>query len=137
MKDKKPPSINDIKNFENLYDIHRSLRVVARISGWCPTTVKKYVTYRHKRIRKENSKSVVDWRNRTKRKLVDLLGGECKHCGYKKSIKALQFHHTNPKKKDFTISGKSWSFKRLKKEALKCILLCANCHIEEHEKMGW
>lgn len=42
INDKTSPSINDIKIFENLYDTHRSLNIVAELSGWCPTTVKKY-----------------------------------------------------------------------------------------------
>ena len=85
---------------------------------------------------KSNSvKSVVDWRKRTKIRLVDCKGGKCVKCGYNKSVKALEFHHLNPNEKDFTISGKSWSFERLKNEVDKCILVCSNCHIEIHEEI--
>lgn len=36
-----------------------------------------------------------------KRKLefINLLGGCCQKCGYKKNITALNFHHRNPKEK--------------------------------------
>ncbi len=65
----------------------------------------------------------------------DYKGGECQICGYKKCSRALSFHHLNPKKKDFTISAKgltrSWA--KLQEEIDKCILLCANCHMEVHE----
>jgi DNA-binding transcriptional regulator GbsR (MarR family) len=37
-----------------------------------------------------------------------------------------------PEENIFTISGKSWSFERLKKEVEKCILVCSNCHKEIH-----
>ena len=45
----------------------------------------------------------------------------------------MQFHHKNPKEKDFIIGNvgnKSWD--RIKIEMKKCILLCANCHMIEH-----
>jgi transposase len=71
-------------------------------------------------------------------KCVDYKGRECKFCGYKKSIAALEFHHTNPSEKDFNIShAKCTTFNEIvKKELDKCILLCACCHREEHEKLG-
>lgn len=74
-------------------------------------------------------------RLRMKIKAVDYLGGECKKCGYNKSLSALDFHHLDANKKDFNIaknSNKSWDF--LKKELDKCVLLCSNCHREEHNK---
>ena len=44
----------------------------------------------------------------------------------------MEFHHLDPNEKDFTISGKSWAFERLKKEVDKCILVCNRCHTEIH-----
>ena len=67
--------------------------------------------------------------------LVNYKGGKCERCGYDKCVQALQFHHLNPDEKDFAISGKSYSFERLKKEVDKCIMVCANCHIEIHEEL--
>ena len=74
-------------------------------------------------------------RYKFKVKAIDYLGGACVKCGYNKSISALQFHHINPHEKQFTISGssnKSWEV--LKKELDKCVLLCGNCHSEEHNR---
>jgi DNA-binding CsgD family transcriptional regulator len=85
---------------------------------------------------KTKSDYVVDWRKRTKVKLVEYKGGCCIKCGYNKSMNVLQFHHLDPSKKDFTIGGKSWSYERLKEEVDKCILVCANCHIEIHEEQN-
>lgn len=83
--------------------------------------------------RKQNkSKAVISWRQRTKVKLVEYKGGKCSCCKYDKCLAALEFHHLNPKEKDFTISGKSWSFEKLKKEVDKCILVCNRCHTEIH-----
>ena len=51
---------------------------------------------------------------------VKLLGGKCSICGYSKCIDALEFHHKNPKEKDFKIwSGNTMSWRDYKKEALK------------------
>lgn len=68
-----------------------------------------------------------------KQRCVDFLGGKCVKCGYKKCLAALDFHHVDPSKKKFGISlklGRSWD--KLKDELQKCIILCANCHTEEH-----
>ena len=85
-------------------------------------------SYRCKKCRSEN---VVEWRRKMKQRLVEYFGGSCKICGYDKYIGALQFHHINPKDKKFGIAiGIVKGFEKTKKEAEKCILVCANCHAE-------
>lgn len=72
-----------------------------------------------------------------KTRLVELRGGECRVCGYKKCIAALEFHHRDPKTKVFELS-KSNLLRRwdvVLAEAEKCDLLCANCHREMEEKL--
>ena len=64
----------------------------------------------------------------------------CVICGYKICINALVFHHIdpstkykspNPYKRDFyTMTNNSW--RRLRAEVDKCIVVCANCHAEIH-----
>jgi hypothetical protein len=76
-------------------------------------------------------------RRAIKKKLVELFGGKCSKCGYDRSLRALGFHHRDPKTKRFTLSLKS----RIKwddvvEEAKKCDLLCANCHMELEEEMA-
>jgi transcriptional regulator with XRE-family HTH domain len=83
---------------------------------------------------KKNSK-IYRLKRRTmlKIKSVEYKGGECILCGYNKCIQALDFHHTNPSEKDFTISGNyNISWDRIKNELDKCILVCSNCHREIH-----
>lgn len=67
-------------------------------------------------------------------KCVEYKGGECVCCGYKKYIGALEFHHRNPKQKDFEISRsvRNGFNEKVKKELDKCELVCSNCHKEIH-----
>lgn len=85
--------------------------------------------------RKNGISNVISWRKRTKRKLIEYKGGKCIKCGYNKCDRSLEFHHLDPNGKDFSISGKSWSFERLKKEVDKCVLVCSNCHGEIHDEI--
>jgi len=44
---------------------------------------------------------------------------------------ALQFHHVDPSTKTFTLrDGGTRSIARMREEARKCVLLCANCHAQ-------
>ena len=81
--------------------------------------------------------SYVDKRRKDlKQKSVDYLGGKCQHCNYSKCIGALDFHHLDPKEKDFGLSnGVVMGWEKIKTELDKCILLCANCHREEHDRL--
>lgn len=76
-------------------------------------------------------------RDKTKELLVEYKGGKCEICGYNKCIGALEFHHKNPFEKDFGIAAKGYtrSIEKNKEEVDKCILVCANCHREIHEKL--
>ncbi len=64
--------------------------------------------------------------------LVSEAGGKCRICGYKRYVGAREFHHLNPSTNTFSLShaGVTRSLARAREEALKCILLCANCHAE-------
>jgi len=85
----------------------------------------------------KNSKKVIPINNSERRKrkahLVKMLGGKCIQCGYNKSLSALSFHHVNPKEKLFDLSHNGnllHDWKEVVAEALKCQLLCLNCHAE-------
>jgi len=70
-----------------------------------------------------------------KLELINLKGAKCEYCGYKKNFAALEFHHPNPNEKDFQLDIRTLSNRRrdvVMVEAKKCLLLCSNCHAEEH-----
>ena len=69
-----------------------------------------------------------------KRKSIEYKGNKCYYCGYSRYQGALQFHHLDPSKKNFSISKiklTTWD-ERATNELDKCVLLCANCHMEVH-----
>jgi Homeodomain-like domain len=87
------------------------------------------------RCRRCRMERVSDRRRQVKAILIEEAGGRCIRCGYDRFIGALQFHHRDRKKKSFAISrkGHTIGIDRLREEARKCDLLCANCHAEiEH-----
>jgi len=70
-----------------------------------------------------------------KLKLIELNGKKCNRCGYNQNYAALEFHHIKPGTKEFqldlrSLSNRTWE--AVLKEAKKCLLLCSNCHAEEH-----
>jgi hypothetical protein len=109
------------KSINNFY-IVRSGKRKGKIQSYCKSC---------------NKKNVVDRLRNFKQKLVDYKGGKCKICGYDKCVGALDLHHRDPSKKNFTFSHiKMTSFEKNKnkicQELDKCDLLCANCHREIH-----
>ena len=71
---------------------------------------------------------------------VDQL--KCQHCEYDKSFVALQFHHRDPSKKEktrdiFSVWLYQLGLKSFQKKIFsnKFIFLCANCHIELHNRI--
>ncbi len=83
---------------------------------------------------KARKRYVSNWRRNTKIKAIEYMGGKCKLCGYNRYVGALEFHHLDPNKKDFSISssGDCRSWKSIQAELDKCIILCSNCHREVH-----
>jgi hypothetical protein len=69
-------------------------------------------------------------RQKIKEILVNEHGGKCHICGYSKYNGALNFHHRDPFQKDFHVT--STGIHKARMEAEKCILVCANCHMEIH-----
>jgi hypothetical protein len=82
----------------------------------CKRCVGEAVTRRHQKLR---------------RTLVDEAGGCCAVCGYDRTIVNLHFHHVDPTKKLFAINtSKGKAIATFRREAKKCVLVCANCHGE-------
>jgi len=82
-------------------------------------------------------KAVAKRRKDIRKKLIEYKGGQCSICGYAKCAQALELHHRNSAKKDFGLSahGLTRSWEKVKTEADKCDLVCANCHREIHSKV--
>ena len=81
-----------------------------------------------------NSCHVNDRRFKIRTKILNMYGNKCSICSYDKYKSALQFHHIDPSKKSFQISGAhSRSWKSIQDELKKCILICSNCHAGIHE----
>jgi transposase len=84
------------------------------------------------RCKKCRSEAVARRRQRIKEDLAREKGGKCLICGYRRCLAALQFHHVDPEQKLFGIAhrGLTRGIDEVRKEVEKCVLLCANCHIE-------
>lgn len=66
------------------------------------------------------------------------FSSECKECG-ESHIACLDFHHTEPEKKDFSISNavsRGWKLDKILNEIEKCEILCANCHRKLHHNLN-
>jgi hypothetical protein len=90
----------------------------------------------HSKCKNCFSKETKDSRKNNKERAIEYKGGCCSRCGYDKNITSLEFHHLDPSQKEITPSkliNRKWEI--LKKEIDKCVLLCSNCHKEEHQKI--
>jgi hypothetical protein len=93
-----------------------------------PRTTVSYTDRINERNKKDKNKKL-----KLKHKCIEYKGGSCIKCGYNKNSSALEFHHLDRNYKDFSISElRRKPFEDIKRELDKCILLCANCHREEH-----
>lgn len=129
-----------IPRFIRIKGVKRSLKNREFCLGCVPWVEKEVLPKTEKvpapvQVKENSPKKVIKVKENRKRRLVKLGGGECKKCGYKKTQRALSFHHLNPEEKSFCLSKnnlkKPW--KTIKKEFKKCDLLCLNCHAEVEE----
>lgn len=68
-------------------------------------------------------------------KYIDSLKTRCVKCGEDRPW-VIQFHHVDPSTKSFNITAPSRGLDNLKRESLKCVCLCSNCHDEFHYFFG-
>lgn len=81
-------------------------------------------------------------REKWKAFMKEAANDECSECGYGESSWALELHHVDPSLKSFTVSGfiTKYGFtaanqELVREEIKKCVVLCANCHRELHERL--
>jgi len=133
-----PEFINEAKR---LYNEIGNIKKVAKKLGTSHQKLRSFIEIKKRKgqTKKERRKSMVkhvdNHRKKMKFRIVDYKGGKCEICGYNKSVASLTFHHINPKDKNFTIGGRNYSWKTMKNEVDKCVLVCANCHGEIHEEI--
>ncbi len=83
------------------------------------------------------NEQTIERQRRFKELCIAYKGGACEHCGYSRYHGALEFHHRDLNEKDFTIAhARLTKFSdKVKLELDKCVLLCSNCHREEHARL--
>lgn len=82
-----------------------------------------------------NKRTIKNTTGRKKKILDELNIHACQICQYSKCIGALEFHHIDPDTKVKHVTPHRVGFKKALEEAKKCMVLCANCHREEHERL--
>ena len=96
------------------------------------------------KVRYHRRDNITKKKLRNRRKIIinryKLLKG-CQLCGYKKHFSALEFDHTDRSSKikavSMLIKGNN-SWKMVKEEIKKCMLLCSNCHrLKTYENKDW
>lgn len=71
-------------------------------------------------------------RRELKAQCVAYKGGQCTVCKLVDDPAVYDFHHIDPKKKDFSFGSTHRSFESLRAELDKCLLVCSNCHRKIH-----
>jgi len=130
----------DIVEIQEYYKNHTLKETTEKfnVGFW---SVKKITENKNKKISEDEKKiinynHVKSFRKKNKERSIEYKGGKCQICGYNKCNSALEFHHPNPENKEFSPSrNMNLSWDKLKLEIEKCILVCANCHREIHERI--
>lgn len=101
-------------------------------SGYCKICTKSHKKEHYQSNKSSYREAALRWR----KWLIDLKSSlKCEKCGYNKSPAALDFHHTDPKTKLFSINHVGCNGKNeeeIEKEINKCVVWCSNCHREHH-----
>ncbi len=107
-------------------------RLKDQLKSWCKICIrtKNKTNYQNNPEKylsraKENRIEKRKWYNEVKSTL------KCEKCG-ENHISTLDFHHIDPKKKEFPISRVYFSKEKILEEIKKCIVLCSNCHRKLH-----
>ena len=68
--------------------------------------------------------------------IEERTGHKCQCCDQHFPVEALDFHHPDPKYKEFGLELNAWivnkSVSKVIREADKCVIICSVCHTLEH-----
>ncbi len=124
------PRCEEVIPVEQFYWKNRAGGIRQRV---CIPCHKKYVRAHYEK----NTQYYLDKAERNRpynnAKIVALLAelkATCADCGMRHPA-VLEFHHLDPTKKEGMV-GKMSSMKKIREEAAKCVVLCANCHRIRH-----
>ena len=67
-----------------------------------------------------------------RRQMLEVFG--CRSCGIS-DPSVIQWHHVDPSTKEIDIWKTAWAEDKFWNEILKCIPLCANCHVKIHKQL--
>ena len=87
-------------------------------------------------VKNERRANIRAWLNSLKETLLVLNVDTQRRTHPDFTAKALEFHHPQDNK-EFAIGeapGKGMAIEKIKKEIDKCVILCARCHMEIHNK---
>jgi len=76
----------------------------------------------------ERNKAIVQRRK-------DLLSEYCCSSCDHNDPSVIQWHHVDPDSKSFEIWRTAWPEEKFWDEVLKCVPLCANCHVKIHSNL--
>jgi hypothetical protein len=108
---------------KNLNEFHSAGIINGKkyLRGECKVCQKKVVKKRSNSIRED----YIEWKKNL----------QCNRCGFG-DYRALQFHHDGDKEHNVAdmLRG-GFSLEKIKEEAEKCEVLCANCHQIHHSRL--
>ncbi|TET08516.1 MAG: hypothetical protein E3J83_03500 [Candidatus Atribacteria bacterium] len=116
--------------YKDYYQVHKK-NYRERLKQWRRDNPEKV---KRQAINQQEYRSIKYKKKRQFVRDYKLLKG-CAICGYNNCAGALVFHHPNNDKEFVIGSSMGKPIKDIKKEMGKCIVLCANCHAELHEKI--
>lgn len=129
-----PISEDTIEQIKRLLSIRCTHREISIVTGLRVSRIGQITAnLESKPMLDTNYEAVKNRRKRIKLIAAIVKGGKCELCGYSKYLSVLEFHHIDPKTKEFSIStNTNRALADVLNEIEKCKLLCANCHRELH-----
>ena len=119
------------KEKKSLKDFHPNKTCSKGVVGTCRLCAQEYKRKWYASNQERRSKKHRESFRLKKLQAIEYMGGMCADCKKQYPPYVYQFHHLNPDEKDFNPSS-AGSFKSMKPELDKCIMLCANCHMVRH-----